>query len=103
MKHIHISTVSYGEEYPELIIAYLNLSTLYEANMKFMDSITCISHALRIVLRVHGEHHLSTAICYAAMSTAHFEIPDIEKSIFFQQKSIEILKSLFKPEDLRLK
>lgn len=68
-----------------------------------MDSITCISHALRIVLRVFGEKHLSTAICYAAMSTAHFEIPDIEKSIFFQEKSIEIMKDILKHEDPRLK
>lgn len=54
IKAIHISTVSFGEEYPELIIYYLNLSTLYESWQKFMDSITCISHALKIVLRVFG-------------------------------------------------
>jgi hypothetical protein len=64
--------VSFGEEYPELIIAYLNLSTVYETTSRFMDSITCNTHALRIVLRVFGERHFNTAICYAAMATTHF-------------------------------
>lgn len=68
-----------------------------------MDAITSISHALRIVLKFYGENHLNTAVCYASMATLHFEIPDIEKSIFFQEKSIQILQKVLLNEDPRLK
>jgi hypothetical protein len=37
-----------------------------------MDSISCIGHALRIVLRIFSENSINAAICYAAMATAHF-------------------------------
>lgn len=68
-----------------------------------MDSITSVSHALRIVLKVFGEEHINTAICYASMSMSHFEIPDIDKAIFFQERSIDILKKILGADDTRLR
>lgn len=72
LRMIQVSTVAYGEEYPELIAAYLNLSSIYEGWMKYIDSIACVTRALEIVLRVYGETHINTAVCYSAMSAAYF-------------------------------
>jgi hypothetical protein len=54
MKMIYLATTSYGEEYPEIIPAYLNLSSIYEADEKFTDSIFCITKALDISFTIFG-------------------------------------------------
>ena len=72
IKMLFLATTSYGEEYPEIIPGYLNLSTIYEAEEKFTDAIFCISKALDISLSIFGEEHLNTAVCYAAMALLHF-------------------------------
>lgn len=67
-----IATASYGEEYPEILSGYLNLSTIFEAEEKFTDAIFCISKALDLSLNIFGELHVNTAVCYAALALLHF-------------------------------
>lgn len=47
--------------------------------------------ALSISTRVYGQNHLHTAIILSALAALHYDIPDIEQAIKFQQKSISIL------------
>ena len=81
---------------------YLNLSTVYEAQKKFTDSIMSLFIALSISIKVYGNNHLHTAIIYSALASLHYDIPDIEQAIKYQQKSIGILEDALGVEDERV-
>lgn len=48
--------------------------------------------ALNISIKVYGQIHLHTAIVFSALASLHYDIPDIEQTIKFQQRSIAILE-----------
>ena len=91
LKALFLAKFCYSECYPEVIIIYLNLSTVYETQKKYTDAIMSLFMALNISIKVYGEKHLHTAIVFSALASLHFEIPDIEQCIKYQQKAINIL------------
>jgi len=48
--------------------------------------------ALNISTKVYGNKHLHTAIIFSALASLHYDIPDIEQAIKFQEKCISILE-----------
>ena len=50
--------------------------------------------ALNISIKVYGNNNLNTAIIYSALASLHYDIPDIEQAIKYQEKSINILEIL---------
>jgi hypothetical protein len=55
--------------------------------------------ALNISTKVYGSKHLHTAIIFSALASLHYDIPDIEQAIKFQEKCISILEEELGPED----
>lgn len=99
---IFVATVTYSECYPELLLLYLNLSTVYEAQHKYTDALFCLFRALDISLNVFGENHLHTAIILSALATSHYEIPDIAQSIKYQTRCLAIMEYVLPIEDNRV-
>lgn len=58
--------------------------------------------ALNISIKVYGNNHLHTAIIFSALASLHYDIPDIEQAIRYQQRSISILEELLGSEDERV-
>lgn len=58
--------------------------------------------ALNISSRVYGQQHLHTAIILSALASLHYDIPDIEQAIKFQEKCIAILEEQLGAEDERV-
>ena len=74
------------------MVMYMNLSSVYEAQKKFTDAIMALFSVVNISIKVYGQKHLHTAIVFSALASLHYEIPDIQQAIHFQQKSILILE-----------
>ena len=81
---------------------YMNLSTVYQAQKKYTDAILSLFLALNIAIKVYGKIHLHTAIIYSALGSLHYDIPDIQQAIKYQQKSIVILQELLGVQDERV-
>jgi hypothetical protein len=81
------------------MVMHMNLSTVYEAQRKFTDAIMSLFMALNISIKVYGNNHLHTAIVYSALASLHYDIPDIEQTIKYQQRSIAILEELLGNDD----
>lgn len=78
---------------------YLNVSTVYEVQKKYPDAIMSLYYALNTSIRIFGERHVHTAIVFSALASLHYEIPDIEQCIKYQQKAVEILEGEYGVED----
>ena len=99
LKAIFTAQFAYSECYPEIIVMYMNLSTIYEAQRKFPDAIMSLFMAINIALKVYGNNNLNTAIIYSALASLHYDIPDIDQAIKYQQKSISILENILGKDD----
>jgi hypothetical protein len=53
-KSIFLAKFAYSECYPEIILMYLNLSTVYETQKKYPDAIMSLYFALNTSVRVFG-------------------------------------------------
>jgi len=102
LKAIFLAKFAYSECYPEVMVMHMNLSTVYQAEKKFTDAIMSLFMALNISIKVYGNNHLHTAIIFSALASLHYDIPDIEQAIRYQQRSISILEELLGSEDERV-
>jgi tetratricopeptide (TPR) repeat protein len=102
LKAIFLAKLAYSECYPEVMVMHMNISTVYEAQRKYTDAIMSLFLALNISIRVYGQTHLHTAIIFSALASLHYDIPDIEQTIKFQQRSISILEELLGSCDERV-
>ena len=58
--------------------------------------------ALNISIKVYGNSSLNTAVVLAALASLHYDVPDIEQAIKYQNKSISILENILGTEDERV-
>lgn len=71
-KAIFLAKFAYSECYPEIILMYLNLSTVYETQKKYPDAIISLFLALNSSIRIFGEKHVHTAIIFTALASLHY-------------------------------
>lgn len=53
-KAIFLAKFAYSECYPEIILMYLNLSTVFETQKKYPDAIMSLYYALNTSIRIYG-------------------------------------------------
>jgi hypothetical protein len=51
-KALYYAYVSFGEVYPEVLILWMNLSTIYEIQKQYTEAIMSLYEGLRVCLKV---------------------------------------------------
>lgn len=73
----------------------MNLSLMYQESQQHQAALNCLYEALDRNITVFGPNHVKVAITYQAIALSHFEIDDLKRAVEYQERSFNILSSVY--------
>ena len=106
MKHLlhalQIFMVNNGELSPEAISVLISIGVMYRELGMHETAIGVLTHVMGMCLSLYGEKNLNVAECAQILATEYKLIKDFSTAKQWEQRALDIFKSLLPAEDKRL-